>query len=111
MSYGQTASRCCRRIILVSMVTGSSGTFGGFFDTAWHRTIGRDSFFILPHLSIYGAVIAIALAVLATGILVSQNPGVFAGPHVRLGRISLLVGFAIMGISALTTKSSAPVDE
>ena len=28
--------------------------WGVYFDTAWHRTIGRDSFWALPHLFIYG---------------------------------------------------------
>lgn len=99
-------------LILAAMVTGAAGSFGGFLDTAWHRTIGRDSFFVLPHLFIYGAVVSITLVVLTAVIVASRAPaGVFAGPLVRLGRVSLPLGFAISGLGALTTVTSAAVDE
>lgn len=98
-------------LILAAMITGVSGTFGGFFDTAWHRTVGRDSFFVLPHLLIYGAVVAMDLAVLAAAILASRQSSAFAGPRIRLRRLSLPIGFAIMGLGALTVMASAGVDE
>jgi hypothetical protein len=98
-------------LILAAVVTGASGTFGGFFDTAWHRTIGRDSFFVLPHLFIYGAVVAVGLVVLAALFLAGREPTAFAGPRIRLGRRSLPLGFAVMGLGVLTVVTSAGVDE
>src|SRR2546425_8218523 len=39
--------------IAVAIVSGAAGMVGVYLDTAWHRTVGRDSFFILPHVFIY----------------------------------------------------------
>src|SRR3989442_5517117 len=39
--------------IAVAIVSGAVGMVGVYLDTAWHRTVGRDSFFILPHVFIY----------------------------------------------------------
>src|SRR2546422_1028413 len=39
--------------IAVAIVSGAAGMVGVYLDTAWHRTVGRDSFFILPHLQLH----------------------------------------------------------
>src|ERR671931_500042 len=39
--------------IAVAIVSGAAGMVGVYLDTAWHRTVGRDSFFIPPHVFIY----------------------------------------------------------
>ena len=40
--------------IVAGLVAGALAMWGVYFDTAWHRTVGRDSFWSLPHLCIYG---------------------------------------------------------
>jgi len=39
--------------LALAIVSGAAGMVGVYLDTAWHRTVGRDSFFILPHVFIY----------------------------------------------------------
>jgi len=36
-----------------SVAAVTSGVFGGVWDIAWHKSIGRDSFWTLPHVLIY----------------------------------------------------------
>jgi hypothetical protein len=36
-------------LVVLALVSRAAGMIGVYLDTAWHRTIGRDSFFILPH--------------------------------------------------------------
>jgi hypothetical protein len=84
---------------------------GVYLDTAWHRTVGRDSFFILPHLFIYGGglgVWAAALAGIARATLGRDDE--FGGPVLGLGRLRLPFGFALTAFGILVIMAAAPVD-
>ena len=84
---------------------------GVYLDTAWHRTVGRDSFFILPHLFIYGGglgVWAAALAGIAGATLGRRDE--FGGPVLHIGRVKLPFGFALTAIGILVIMAAAPVD-
>ncbi len=89
--------------IAVAVVSGLAGLAGVYLDTAWHRTVGRDSFFILPHLFIYDGglgVWAAALAAIARASLGREAE--FGGPVLRLGRLRFPVGFHLgAGVAAL----------
>ena len=41
-------------LLVVGYLGGAISMWGTYYDTAWHRTLGRDSFWSLPHLFIYG---------------------------------------------------------
>ncbi len=72
------------------------GIAGVSWDVAWHRTNGRESFWIPPHLMVYSAVTAGALIVLA----------VFLHEQWKLPR-----GYGIMLLGWAVIVLSAPFDE
>ena len=77
--------------------------FGGYWDDAWHTERGRDSFFILPHILIYGGVAAIGSALAVWVAETARRVGVrtaLAHATVRLAAISVAV-----------TLVSGPIDD
>lgn len=84
---------------------------GVFLDTAWHRTIGRDSFFVLPHLFIYSGGLGIWAASVAslTGATLGRT-GEFGGALLALGRLRIPVGFGIAALGVLIVGAAAPID-
>ncbi len=84
---------------------------GVFLDTAWHRTIGRDSFFILPHLFIYGGGLGIwaASVTSATAATLGRDDD-FGGARLTLGRLRAPAGFALAALGVLVVGAAAPVD-
>src|SRR2546428_13726742 len=66
--------------IAVAIVSGAAGMVGVYLDTAWHRTVGRDSFFIPPHVFIYCG---------GLGVLGAAPPSV---PPAALGRAEAFCG-------------------
>ncbi len=84
---------------------------GVYLDTAWHRTVGRDSFFILPHLFIYGGGLGIWAAALACIARATLGRGdEFGGPVLGLGRLRLPLGFALTAAGIVVIMAAAPVD-
>src|SRR3989442_4867281 len=60
--------------IAVAIVSGAAGMVGVYLDTAWHRTVGRDSFFILPHVFIYCGGLPVLGAALTSGARAARGP-------------------------------------
>lgn len=89
-------------LIVLFLLGATAALAGGFWDDAWHTERGRDTFFIAPHLSIYGGV-GLAGAVLAAWTLTSLH---------RSGRQALRAqpGLAMALASILLTMASAPID-
>src|SRR5881628_2594977 len=97
--------------IAVAIVSGAAGMVGVYLDTAWHRTVGRDSFFILPHVFIYCGGLGVLGAALGSVTHATLGRAAdFGGPILRLWRLQLPLGFAVtaLGISVIT--AAAPVD-
>jgi len=97
--------------IAVAVVSGAAGMVGVYLDTAWHRTVGRDSFFILPHVFIYCGGLGVLGAALGSVTHATLGRAAdFGGPILRLWRLQLPLGFAVtaLGISVIT--AAAPVD-
>jgi hypothetical protein len=97
--------------LALALVSGAAGMVGVYLDTAWHRTVGRDSFFILPHVFIYCGglgVWAAALASLARATF--GRAGEFGGPVFRWGPLRLPFGFALTAFGILVIVAAAPVD-
>jgi hypothetical protein len=84
---------------------------GVYLDTAWHRTVGRDSFFILPHLFIYSGGFGIWAACVACMTAATLGrPGDFGGAIVALGRLRIPAGFGIAALGVLIVGAAAPID-
>lgn len=81
------------QLLLVAIVSGAIAMLGVVLDTAWHRTIGRDSFFMAPHLLMYGG---------GGGVLGAALAGL------RWGTARFGFGLSAAGIIAIVV--SAPVD-
>jgi len=92
-------------------VSGATGMAGVFLDTAWHRTVGRDSPLLWPHLFIYGGGLGILLASAGCALVASRGgEREFGGSILRVGRVRYPFGFALAGLGVLTVIASAPVD-
>src|SRR2546425_10262682 len=97
--------------IAVAIVSGAAGMVGVYLDTAWHRTVGRDSFFILPHVFIYCGglgVLGAALPSVARATLGRAED--LGGPTLRLPRLPPPLGFAGTPLRVFLILAPAPVD-
>src|SRR3989442_3998473 len=81
--------------IAVAIVSGAAGMVGVYLDTAWHRTVGRDSFFILPHVFIYcGGPGRLGAAPPGAAPATPSRPQALRGPIFRPPRPPLALRFA-----------------
>ncbi|HEX9038580.1 MAG TPA: hypothetical protein VF808_16480 [Ktedonobacterales bacterium] len=89
---------------------------GAIWDREWHHYIGRDSFFIPPHILIYSGVLGagiIALAVVLTDTRRYHRgaPGVDDTSTTRVfGWFHAPLGYIIAGFGILDMLASAPLD-
>lgn len=110
-SRGRTRVTAPDIAIGVIILGGAVAMTGIYLDTAWHRTIGRDSFFIFPHTLVYGGGASIwftALAMIAWATL--RDAAAFGGPVFMWGRLRVPFGFALTAIGVLCVAGAAPVD-
>jgi hypothetical protein len=75
---------------------------GGFWDDAWHTERGRDSFFLAPHLAIYGGISLAGAALGLWALLAVRERGA------RAVRKDRALGLALLSMAV--TLASAPVD-
>lgn len=86
------------------------------WDRNWHDTIGRDSFWIPPHIMMYTGIGAAGLVALSVVLLDTlryyrKAPGVDDASTVPIFRIfHAPIGFIILGFGALTDLVAAPFD-
>src|SRR2546425_12295617 len=95
--------------IAVAIVSGAAGMVGVYLDTAWHRTVGRDSFFIPPHVFIYCGglgVLGAALPSVARATL-GRAEG-FGGPIFRLPRPPLPPRLAVPPLRVFPVMAPGP---
>jgi hypothetical protein len=87
-----------------------AAAFGVHWDIAWHRSIGRDSFWTPPHVAIYSAAVMAAVAALARII-----PATFGrqggGDSVRVLGFRGPLGAFISAWGGGTMLASAPFDD
>ena len=78
-----------------------------YWDITWHGTIGRDSFWIPPHLVVYTSVTAFLLAALGGFALAWQRAGSLqAALTTRTG-----MGFAVAALGQIIQIAAAPLDD
>src|SRR5918994_4645661 len=90
----------------------TSAYVGGYWDIAWHRSIGRDSFLSAPHLAIYACGL---FAGITAGYLILTTT--FGGPSpmkdvsVRIWGLSGPLGAFICAWGGVAMLASAPFDD
>ena len=89
----------------------TSATIGGSWDVAWHRTIGRDSFWTPAHMLIYlcGVLAGIVGLWLVTQATSNRDPELRAASVTILGMHAPL-GVFLAGWGGLAMLTSAPFD-
>src|SRR3989442_2783261 len=97
--------------IAVAIVSGAVGMVGVYLDTAWHRTVGRDSFFILPHVFIYcGGLGVLGAALTSVAPATLRRPEDLGGPVFPLRRRPAAPGFALNPLRVFTVIGPAPLE-
>src|SRR3989442_726977 len=97
--------------IAVAIVSGAAGMVGVYLGPAWHRTVGRVSFFILPPVFIYCGGLGVLGAALTSAARATLGRAEdFGGPILRPRRLRLPLGFAITALGIFVIMAAAPVD-
>lgn len=97
--------------IVGAVVAGALAMWGVYFDTAWHRTVGRDSIFSPPHLFIYGGGFVVwAMSIAAITLAWRGHLADLGGFVGRMGRVRLPLGFALCALGTLVIVLAVPTD-
>ena len=84
--------------------------FGAAWDVSWHRLIGRDTFWSVPHLFLYGGISLWGLSALVATITAMRGRPV-RGRELRVGPFRAELGLALVGVAAAIVIASAPFDD
>ncbi|HXJ21139.1 MAG TPA: hypothetical protein VMT03_12985 [Polyangia bacterium] len=111
-SRTETLARATTSLWPLWFAVGSSlaAAFGVHWDIAWHRSIGRDSFWTPPHVAIYSAAVMAAVAALARIIPATFGRGA-GGDSVRVLGFRGPLGAFISAWGGGTMLASAPFDD
>lgn len=98
-------------LLVVAYIGGAIGMWGTLYDTAWHRTQARESFWSPPHLFMYGGG-AVVWAAVTTGLVLASRGrlGDIGGPVARVGPLRFPFGFALATLGIVVVILAAPVD-
>jgi hypothetical protein len=96
----------------VAALAVTSAFVGGYWDIAWHRSIGRDSFWSAPHMAIYacGILAGISAGYLIFSTTLGRNPELKA-VSVRIWGLSGPLGAFICAWGGVAMLASAPFDD
>lgn len=84
-------------LLWLALIGAAAALAGGYFDDGWHTERGRDTFFIPPHIAIYGGITAVGASialVVAMAILRDGRARVRCEGHLVLGAVAVLVTLA-----------------
>ncbi|HEY3066060.1 MAG TPA: hypothetical protein VGL09_09730 [Methylomirabilota bacterium] len=102
-----------RRALWIMLLGKLLGSWGLAWDIRWHLTIGRDSFWIPPHLLTYLGVTMVALV--SFGVLAvetwRERDGARAPGAVRIAGLTGTRGFHLAAGGIALTLAAAPVDD
>src|SRR5256884_7394373 len=97
--------------IALAIVSGAAGMVGVYLDTAWHRTVGRDSFFILPHVFIYcGGLGVLGAALVSVARATLGRAADLGGPLLPLPRLPPPLGLPVTPLGVSVVIAAAPLD-
>jgi len=94
----------CIALGLVAIFTALGGIY---WDVTWHATIGRDSFWIPPHLLVYAGITCLLLSALGGFTLTWRRVGRFRSALAN----PVGCGFVIAALGTLTQILAAPLDD
>ena len=99
-------------LLLLAYAGGAAAMWGVYFDTSWHRTLSRDSFWSPPHTFIYGGGLVVWLAAILAIVLTSRGRLTdLGGPVGRVGPLVLPFGFTVTAVGVfIVVGISAPMD-
>lgn len=89
----------------------TSASFGGSWDVAWHRSIGRDSFWTPAHMAIYlcGVLASLVGLWLVAQAILNRDPALRSASVSILG-LRAPLGVILAGWGGLAMMTSAPFD-
>ena len=91
--------------LVVLLILGSS------WDGDWHGRVGRDDFFIPPHLMMYSSITLFGLVALGITVWTTLNEPKDAPGMLRAFGLQAPLGIALMGIGVLVALAAAPFDD
>lgn len=97
-------------VLLIGLAGLLGDAIGSQWDVAWHRTIGRDSFWIAPHIWTYAGIALNGIAAIVATITAMAGRRVH-GRELRVGPLRAEVGLAVVGIGSLVIIAAAPFDD
>lgn len=98
-------------LLAVADIGGAMSMWGLLADTAWHRTLARESFWSPPHLFIYsGGLVVWTAAIVALALATRERLVDAGGPVAHVGRLRLPFGFALAAFGVLIVVCAAPFD-
>lgn len=83
------------------------GLGGVYWDVGWHATVGRESFWIPPHLPVYAGTALFSYSALCGLLLARRRAGSFGAA--LSGRVGS--GFAVAMLGSIVQVSAAPLDD
>jgi len=92
-------------LLVVILILGSS------WDGDWHGRVGRDSFWIPPHLMMYSSITLFGLVALGITVWTTLNEPRDAPGMLRLFGLQAPLGIALMGIGVVVALLAAPFDD
>jgi hypothetical protein len=92
-------------LLVVILILGSS------WDGDWHGRVGRDSFWIPPHLMMYSSITLFGLVALGITVWTTLNEPRDASGMLRLFGLQAPLGVALMGIGVVVALLAAPFDD
>jgi len=91
-------------IFFAAVVSTFLGVVGAYWDIGWHFDFGRDTFWSLPHLFIYGSAVIVSFVLFLNFLLALKHDL----PHKNKTLFYLII-FAMAGVA--TVFMSAPIDD
>src|SRR6266508_3758469 len=96
--------------LILGLVGLGLGWAGSTWDVAWHRALGRDTFWSPPHLAMYIGTTLVgisSLVAIATAVRGRQTRSL----ELAIGPLHVERSLALVGFGALTIISAAPLDD
>ena len=98
-------------VLWLAAVCGLLAYAGAIWDVAWHRAVGRDTFWSPPHLALYAGIGTSMLAALWGLLDGTRRPETMRGATWRIGRFALPLAFVLALAGEGGTVLVAPLDD
>lgn len=96
--------------LIVGLVGLGLGLTGSSWDVAWHRALGRDTFWSPPHVLMYVGTMLVGVSALIA-LAAAMRGRAPATTELRVGPLHVERGLAMVGFGALVIIAAAPIDD